>query len=332
VLRARLQITCTVIVLLLSACFTPRTVPVVVPSSTASVPPKPQFSGELLSELPGSDDYDGFLFFSPDDQYLAYWAPGQADVFNVSTGSRAVSLPKGTAPISFSADSARLFTLQYPHIQSWLLSEPEAPETTWGDLTEASKSGDGSWRTSMTKESKTLYSVADGRPLKHEPDARYGYYQQYSTEAKLIAGPDGLFDLDSQARLFSFPSSEVEGWEALRRDISTVGVSPDGKLLVLGTMGGSLVLVDLASKTPQARLLVRGEIRCLDFSDDGRLLAVGCGDLTSDITVFDVEAREVFGTVSTGTSNSWAVAFSHSGEQLAVASDDGKIRIWEVGR
>lgn len=119
--------------------------------------------------------------------------------------------------------------------------------------------------------------------------------------------------------------------QGLGSAVSSLACSGDGRLLVTGSRLGSARLWDLAS----GRL--RGVVSTADrhfahvaLSPDGRRLAVGFSDgsarlrdLTTggDVATFPSQGRD---------SNAHGFGFTRDGHLLAIAHDDGFIRLWEV--
>ena len=78
------------------------------------------------------------------------------------------------------------------------------------------------------------------------------------------------------------------------------------------------------------------------FSGDGRLIAAGCGDFLDarSVTVFGAQPNyeillcdlsgKITGTLQGHTDTVCSLAFDPKGKQLASASKDKTIRIWDV--
>jgi len=128
-----------------------------------------------------------------------------------------------------------------------------------------------------------------------------------------------------------------------------LALSPDGKTLVTGTGGrwaGNLKLWDvqagklkrhLASgyrdRDGQSRGI--GPVSALAFAPNGKTLAIGMnseGELSSGgkAVIFDIATRKVTRTLRIPGEPVSAIAFSSSGRMIAVACQDGKIRVCSV--
>lgn len=119
-------------------------------------------------------------------------------------------------------------------------------------------------------------------------------------------------------------------------DLSTVAVSPDGRLFATGGVDRSIQLWDLAGwkqgvPQPPVRSLNghAGTIFSVAFSPDSKLVASGSHDGT--IRLWNATTGENVRTLKGETSKaSTDVAFSADGKFVAVGSSDGSIRLWDV--
>jgi WD40 repeat protein len=71
-------------------------------------------------------------------------------------------------------------------------------------------------------------------------------------------------------------------------------------------------------------LKLSAEIKCLDWSNDGRLLAVGLDD--KPVVLFNLATQKFIEL--TGTTGSRTLAWNHDGKLLAVGDYDGTLQIW----
>jgi WD40 repeat protein len=95
-----------------------------------------------------------------------------------------------------------------------------------------------------------------------------------------------------------------------------------------------LLLSLVCSATPlsvehqQSIELNDGTVRSVAFSPDGKMVA-GCGDRF--VQMFDVQTGERLHRLEGHSKTVVSIAYSSDGKLLASASDDGSIRLWNVG-
>lgn len=105
---------------------------------------------------------------------------------------------------------------------------------------------------------------------------------------------------------------------------------PGMKGMVTSGQGGSVRLFDLASRSEYVRLDQPGVSLALDFSPDGRMLAVGSSD--ERVYIWDVETGERLGELTGHTAGIafHSVDWSPDGKLIAAGSRGDDIWIWDV--
>jgi len=113
-----------------------------------------------------------------------------------------------------------------------------------------------------------------------------------------------------------------------------VRYSPDGKILAIGDSDRRVRLLQADTASEIAAFSVSGGgtagISSLDFSPNGRFLAVGTVFMDPHITIWDVEANTRVGTLEGHVGFIGGLAFSPDGRYLASASADQTIKLWNT--
>jgi WD40 repeat protein len=120
----------------------------------------------------------------------------------------------------------------------------------------------------------------------------------------------------------------LEG-ELDRSNESSVALSPDGKSLACGGPGGTVMLLDIATKQRREFSRHAGHVISLAFSPQGEMLATGGTDCT--IKLWDVTSGKELRTLRGYTGSIDSLDFNHDGTQLVSASRrDNTVKVWDV--
>lgn len=267
--------------------------------------------------------------FSPDGKYLVSLACNDdytIRLFDVATGKlirktsleglnlfRLVFLPGGRtlAVIGWKPknNSWPIHLLDVPSLTEKAKLDPSGEENSW-----LISSPNGKWWAIGTNRSALLWDVNAGKRL---------WYIPFPQVQPAVLNPQ------PQPAKYLCPMG--------------VTFSPDGRMVAMTFMDGTLRLYDPANGKELSRLIDREtQTRLtgrygLTFSPDGKLLAVGMGQ-ENMIRLWDVATREPrtairwswqFGqkSVPMGTDS---VVFSPDGKTVAAACQDETIRMWEV--
>jgi WD40 repeat protein/class 3 adenylate cyclase/energy-coupling factor transporter ATP-binding protein EcfA2 len=174
-----------------------------------------------------------------------------------------------------------------------------------------------------------VWEVATGKPLAtrraHQGPIGFGVYTPDGRQ-HITAGFDGTI------RYWRMPSGAPLGGpvDAGIGPLRSIDITPDGRLLVVGSLGGKLVLVDAASRRLVGRPLqvTEGETT-VTFSPDGRTLATT--STQGNVQLWNVATRSARGRPLSGHDGLVrGVRFSPDGSMLASADQSGRIMLWDV--
>lgn len=110
----------------------------------------------------------------------------------------------------------------------------------------------------------------------------------------------------------------------------SVSWSPDGRLLAVGSMDGSVALFDAVRAAPLGLLEGHSRpVRSLAFTPDSRHLITACDD--QHARIFDAGGRHLVAAISGHQAWVTSVDVHPSGDSFVTASADGRTRIWDFG-
>jgi len=111
--------------------------------------------------------------------------------------------------------------------------------------------------------------------------------------------------------------------------LSDVVFSPSGSLLATGGLGDPVRLWSLRSGRTVRRIDPGAGVADLDFSSDGRRLAVAAGEV---VKMYDVDSGRPQATLRGHDLFVNSVSFSPNGRLLVAGSNDDTARVWDVRR
>ena len=197
-------------------------------------------------------------------------------------------------------------------------------------------SANGKWLVAGSADgSVTVYDAANGNFIFSIP--RVGAIVAFGPQGNSVVALDTNRNVTVQKLDMQRPAMIVT--RAARRDFDfgqgqSLAISPDGRWLAVIRAGGvsdredsGVEIWDTESRAQPKFLPIRREIRTLQFSSDGQLLAVGSGDgwvhlwngATKETRSFQAHEPPIL-----------ALAFSPDGHTLATGSSDENIQLWDV--
>jgi WD40 repeat protein len=299
-----------------------------------------------------------YASFSPDEQNVAVLYGNQVNLYQVSDGKLLHSFDSGlsntdAANLRFSGNGKILagFTTEYyccagysNRLFVWqiadghLLADLSHPETL-GQLAEPpiSLSHDGQ---TIVIDSRVL-RVSDGSLIKDIG----AYFIDAVTNLAFTADGQKIIVLDTYGQLYLYPiDSEIPNMPQdadqgtylpflqLASGISSEDVRvvppPNGRFLAQRNMG--VVTISSISNPRDSFEIPTDQVKCLTFSHDGKILALGLPD--GSVELWDVNNKQNIYTFPPRTDhNSHSVgglAFSPDGKLLAVGLSDGTVSLY----
>jgi len=163
----------------------------------------------------------------------------------------------------------------------------------------------------------------------------------YSADGRFLAA---CFDLLTRGEDFS-TATQVVVWDVtaperpIRRielppspetGTTTVALSPDGSLLYFGAADPPSLTIYRVATGEAVRSVGVGPAGRLEINPDGTLLAMAAGDAGNEVVLLDAATLAERSRLRGHTAFVGSLRFSHDGDFLASASDDGTAIVWNL--
>jgi eukaryotic-like serine/threonine-protein kinase len=283
-----------------------------------------------------------YVVFSPDGNTFATAGGPNLRVWETSSRRLLAVLAESAEPASLGMHS--------------IAYSPDGKLLAWNDETSVLIWDTSDWQI-QRRMPKMLRQMtgAVGRPLAFSPDgrtlaSRSGPGVEFWDTTTWTPRPrldfaeagDSWLAYSDDGKLATTTRLRVEIWDSFSMaKLAEYGVirtsgglkfSPGGRLLALGSYGGTVTLLDLAGGQPVNQWKAhRSAIRGLVFLSEGKILATGGDDQT--IRLWDVAgalstAPRLLSTLVGHQHRLWGLSVSHDGQTLVSASSDGTVKFW----
>ena len=125
--------------------------------------------------------------------------------------------------------------------------------------------------------------------------------------------------------------SQVAALAGHRGLIQSIAYSADGVTIVTGADDGTLRFWDAASGQSLQTIDLGAPIRAVEFSPDGRLLAIALASAGANVRIHDSSTRAQITALSMSTISVNSLAFSPDSSLLAIGATGNLFTVWDAG-
>jgi WD40 repeat protein/serine/threonine protein kinase len=277
-------------------------------------------------------DKAGNFAFSPDTTLMAAGClDNTVKIWDVTTFEERYRFTNASHVVAFTSDGKKLLAATASGVASWRDFSSGANQSLPGQagLAQATAAnlssdrrlaligrGDGSIQ---------LLEIASGRIL----DTYRGHADAVTAVAYASGGTRFVSgSRDKTIRLWDVknPENSLKTWSDHPSALNAMAISSDGKMVVSGYSDGAIRFRDLrrAGNAPDSIHRHRSAIRSLAISPDNRILASGGDDKA--VKLWDLASLRQLGSFEFDDAIRY-VAFSPDGNNLAVVTDNGTLRL-----
>ncbi len=112
--------------------------------------------------------------------------------------------------------------------------------------------------------------------------------------------------------------------------IRTIALSPDGATVATGADDGTLRFWDANSGASLSTLNMEAAVAAIDWSWDGKHIAVALARASNNLQVVDAAQMSVARSLQAPSAGLTSLAFDHSGAMLVVGATEGVLSIWDA--
>jgi WD40 repeat protein len=186
----------------------------------------------------------------------------------------------------------------------------------------------------LNRDSVRLCDIRDGKKLRDLEDSSHCVIQVHGVPpVSLIVTPDGRLASattnDGVVRLWDLETGKIKRtFKANRSEVYCVRFSPDGGRLLTEGDDGTVCLWDVKTGKEHCRFDMGKEVTlAFAFAPDGRRLLLGEG---GGVRLFDAETGKELHRYGGHEDKITSVAFYADGKRFLSASDEGKVRVWNI--